>query len=519
MIKKILVLLVVLLLVVPTGALADSAMPIPDDDQFITVELKIDDYDIQIGEYFYFTVTITNISSEIIESLHLRDIFDGSNINTIDRLSYSFPESINPGEKIDVAFSAIVPQDIIWFKKDDSYYTKLDFIIEYSFWKKNEETGLKKIKLYSNKTKCKKPLKITNLFDDDGTLDMEISSQTEKIYFVDHYYKKSGNDFSGDLNFDISATNRGVKAITNIYAKFTSVLQSDSYFSGDNHTNLSAGSKNIFVTSFGCTGYKEDIQESLNVICLLTYKKDKNYYALQKSLDYKTKLIRFPDFDISTKVDNSDKDNPKKIMTLTNNTKYNYENLYVDYDSMDYDIYSQKSDYITLNKEYLYENANKGSKLEISHIENPEDTGLIIGYICDDIFFGWDPYTYVKEDGTIYFGIIETSFSRKYMFLGDPTPTPIPTSTPSPSPVPTRTPKPTQSPKQTDTASPTLRPTPPPTLSPTPLPTEKPIIEIVDIKKSHSIPFWVWYVLTVAVVVCVVLIITFRKRNKEDKYE
>ncbi|MCK5128705.1 MAG: hypothetical protein KAQ68_02545 [Clostridiales bacterium] len=508
MIKKVFVFVLLFVLLFPVYVLADSATPIPDDGQYIVVDIQIDDYDIEINGRFDITINIINISNVNIENFFIENIFGGSNVNYIDDLRKFYNISLKSGEKISYAVSIQVPQDVVWFKNNDSYYTLLDLNIEYEIWETNKEGDSTFIcGMCSNRTIVQKPLRIINLFDDEDIVKTEKDSQNECLYFINHGYLKDSSRFYSSFQNALSVVNIGTSTIENIhmntrvfndtYLKITD--QSHSFFDNENPTTISPNEKSDLIITQYCDGYQNEIPDRIQVYYLLTYKLNEKYYALELQETYPTKLIKFPKLDIDIQTIKSESSSSEEFI-IVNSSDNDYYNLYIDIESNVYDIYSNNN--IILNQDFLIPILNRGDKQELSHIDMPlSNHGFIVGYIYDDMYFGWVSYLDKSDDNKYEFDYIEHILSGNYVFLTQitpkPTSIPIPTPTPFPSPN-----------KDSNT-------TPTPTTSSMKASRENsaPII-ITNIQTRSSIPCWVWIVLSIAIIGAGILIVMFRRKGK-----
>ena len=497
--KRISIFVIILVLVFPVSAFANDGGPRLDDINLVSIKYDLKSEDIQIGGTFDFTLELTNNTSYPISYVIINKVFENDGYyysNSEITPNYS-QEAIAPGEKVTYEVSANVPYSIDWYKKDGSYYCDFDLTVLYdaTYYDKNIHGEANDPSMYTwayiNPDIEPVPLEITNLFDGSGLAELSLDEKETVFYFPDHQLYEM-NIYNGELSSEIynylTITNKSDATFSDVHM----YNLMSGRISEDSPTDLIPGGSltaNIVSSQFIIP---ENIKGNLRAKYKAIFKYGDSYYALDASKEYPAEMINCPLLSYD-----SIEGKPHSVL-ITNISDTDYENLYIDfgwpeYIAPDNDTLFEASQLIDVLK--------AGESIEVAcNNKDKYENNYLVGLIKEGKLFYWDVdmstskvvrlddyvpfYYYLSEVAPDYFKTInDTNPSSEQTSSSAPSPTDVVTTSPAP-----------------------------PSASPSPA------IEVTGVKKSSSIPFWVWYVLAVAVTAGAVLIIVLRKRHK-DKFE
>ncbi len=474
--KKLLILLVFLLLVMPTDALANDGGSMMDDDGFLTIIAKPLSKECTIGEEFEFKLTLTNNTKYPIEAIMIHKIFDGTDIYYLDQANYDWGDfncKILAGEKVELNVKTTVQPNIKWYKKKNSFYA--DFLPKLLYFASYENDDKELLSWHFVHAELKPyPIKITNLNDGSDLINLNLNEKETTFYFPEHQeFKKyiyDGELYSTVYN-ELEIINVSNSSIENIYI-------SNHLDLNGNHSPIKSiePSKSYSIKTYNSHFIApEELLEKLPCLTQLNFQSEGKFYGVELLKEYQAIFLKCPKLKLNLE---ESTDGGKSSISVENVSDQEYENIYIDF-SHSYSFYENDSKPF-YNDDQIIQILSKNSTISLdSQLTPNRDKDFFIGLIRDDKLYYWNvdsdsnPVLYRDGYNPLYYSITTLENYRSLQF-----PTPIPTSTAKPS--------------------------------------QSPAIEITDVKKSSSIPLWVWIVLPLAVIGAAVLIIVFRRRKPDD---
>lgn len=514
MIKKVIVFILMFVLLFPGYALANDAFWYDYDSENVQITIKRLQEDFLIGENYSFKVTIKNTHDWdiVVRSLY-SFLFSGdeySNNVLFDDVESKSDRRLSPGERLTFTCSTEVPYNISWYKKDEDFYYDLIIRVGYQIYYSDEGED------YISGMSIDNPIaiKINNLNDGSELLQMEYLNENNVCILEKDWDNINYEEYDSRHENIISVTNISEynlekvlvhgSLVNTLYGIKTPIRVNEA----EEFSLAPTSTKETTVTS-RYNVILRNLPDTIYDLHQAIFKIDGKYYAVGLEKDIEVLLAIAPWFDCSV-VESAGQLKVK----LTNDTGFDFTNFFFG------EKLIPQSSLIVLDENKLVPSFNRNQEKEFTVAPNYDNT-YSIGYILGDYFYIWELSVRIYNDGDAMCYIADDSYSADsfynesnyaYIFLSQVTPTQTPSPTPdtTPSPASTNTPSPT----------PNTSPTPPSTFTPEPSdipsPTDPPI-EITNVEKSSAIPFWVWYVLTVAIIVSAVLVINFRK--KKSKYE
>lgn len=472
MLKKILLLILVLLCLMPSVCFADDSA-IPDDKNRLTAEITFDSFEAQIGEDFCFTVTLTNNTDDNIRIFDFDFVFNQYTITEQDKEKYSsFLNSLEAGESVVIDAALNISQDTVWYKKGESFYTDFQLCLE--FYYNDIDIKYDIFKFESEQV----PIKITNLYDGSQLLSAETSMQNGSFIYG-YGFKDKYPTISAD--YEVSISNLSEDYIDLLILR---TFQSSPYYLEGIHSGQTRVQYHSFHTNYYTS---EELPPDLPISNLVTFKVDGIYYGVQSQPTFPIKVIEFPNIEI-IKDDN----------LIIKNSDKDFVYFYFDYDTnydTDYDYRNYSSNHILLDYK-------EGDILEyaLSDFRNKQ---FVIGYINNDLLFSWNVYVDTQKRKYILIQFLDVINIKESSIFADMFPADSPISSPSPTTT-SQTPAPTS----------THTPSPAPTVTASPTPA----ITINSVTKKPPVPYWVWIVLAAALIgTGIVLYVLGMRRSKKEQ--
>lgn len=480
MIKKILTILLLFTLLFHISALANDGGARLDDDKYLSVDVKFDSLEAEIGGEFSFSVTLVNKSKDKINGISVKQIFMSYYYNFYEDIEKQLCDiSLLPGEKTTFNIKTKVPTCLIYYYKDGSYYADLNLILKFDLNPVDEKDGYDiRHWFYENKS-INTPIKISNVYDGAEYINLELLEEETTYYFPDHqsyeYHQYEGEQ-SSSINNKIVLTNLSQKKISELFIGDIEGLsrENKALYELDAGENINVSViSNFFIIP-------ENITEKLSYTYRVIFKVGNIYYTSKLEKEYPTQLLTCPKLDITIDQDTA---------IITNLSSTDIHKLYIDLNCEDtYDI--------KLNKNYNEQNIisllKKDTKVEIPYLgEKTEIKDYVVGLIRDGKLYCWradnvDKIPYDNDEYSyLYYHIEEIMIAPSCTPIPSPSPTLASTQTPAPTPTKEVTPKPTQ------------------------------VIEVTNITKESSMPLWVWMVLALTSICTGVIIWRFRQTNKK----
>lgn len=477
MIKKVLVILLMLVLLFPVDALANDGGAMLDDNKYLSIDVKFDSKEAEIGGDFSFTVTFKNNSVDIIDLGSVGQIFYDNWLSDDDATEMGISDIVlNPGKKATLDIVTTVPHSIICYEKKGTYYTDFDFNIYYFLEPVDKENGFEKrhVEFYENKSN-KIPIKITNVYDGSEYLKLELQEKETICYFPDyqnHNYNIYDEYLSSTVTDTLKVTNTSNNLITNLYIED---LRSRIWY--DDKSVLTLDSKKNIEVEIRYYNFihQRKLPKKLTAKYMINYKIGDKYYTTHINKTYPVEILNCPILDVTKNND---------YVTILNTSSTDLTELYVDVNCNEYHD-------IIYNEDNIIPILHKDSNIQIPYSENTNKIEeYIVGLIREGKIYLWNIDNINK---TPYYNYEEL---QRYFHIKEILPTPTPSPTPSP------------------TLSPTSTPAPTSTKEITPEPTQ--VIEVTNITKESSMPWWVWVVLAFAIVGVGTVIYVYRNKNKNE---
>ena len=199
MIKKIITFAALFFLCAAPAMANDGGGLYYDNTNKVTFSVKTISENVQIGEYYMFTLIATNNTGYNARIFKFEGIFEDEYSMFLEDEDIFFPESdiVPPYSTVEMDFSYKVPENIHWYMKDNKYYVNLDPEIIYFATDLPEEIESNEeiaqdwpTNGYDVINNCVNtiPLEITNIFGASEIAEIE-SSFGEKAYYT--YYESS----------------------------------------------------------------------------------------------------------------------------------------------------------------------------------------------------------------------------------------------------------------------------------------------------------------------------------------
>ena len=485
MFRKILIILILLAFIFPGQALANDAFWYDYDSSNLKIIVNRIQDDFSIGEDYLFEVTVINITEWKLLLRQIDCFLFPNNCIYFDDIVSESEMTLMPGERVTFTCTTEVPYNISWRKKDGDFYYDLILEIGYSIHFSDKEDDW----VDASSVSYPAPITINNLYDGSRMLEMKYVSGNNQAIFKKNWDNLNNEEYRSKLENTI--------IIKNVYDTMLQNLIIHGLYEYKEPLYIDRIPRSVFLSSHigketlkSYYGFiKETIPNKLTDRHQAIFMVDGKYYAaeLQKNIEMILGIspeISFYPLD--------SQDETMLTVKIENDTSIDFANFYFG------KKLSVESDNVILDQSNILSLFKKGSSKEYTIERNSRDV-YCIGYTTDGYFFSWDVSLNIYDDN-IYMHLSNDAY-HEYIFESELTASPTNTSTTEP--IPTQTPYPTE------------------TVKTSPVPSdEAPTIEITEIQKSSSIPFWVWYVLAVVVITGAVIIIILRKNKKdESKYE
>jgi hypothetical protein len=489
---KIIAVLTLAVLFLPSYASANDGGPLLDDTGLLTVEYELSGTEAEIGGTLEFELTLTNNMQYPIIMFAIKQVFKCGEHSTYNTDIFHGTEmgNIEAGKSVTYDISVGVPKSVYWYKEGDNYY--FDFDLELLYLGKDiygQIDGDARMDWeYIKQDLTTVPVKITNLSDGSDMVKLELSEKETSFYFpqyqdfVSHIYH--GELFSEAIN-GLTFTNESAQKIEDLYFYNRREENKDSL------PEFLGPAESLTVTIWNHYYLAPDgLPETLPAEYKAVFKSGDKYYAAEKVRQYPAVFLQCPKLSLSSYYSpQSSGGQPAKI-TVTNTSDEDYENIYLDFSHSQEDYEDQRS------REYsaaqIIPVIKKGSTVEIQSYAKPVNPEhYFIALIRDGKMYYWNVDS---ESNPVFYREGWLSFYHYLNVLEETTP-PDAASSPPPS---------TPSPKLASAQ------TPPPQ---TPA---APSMEITSVKKQSSIPFWVWIALGAAVIASGILIFVIKKKGKTE---
>lgn len=480
MLKKLVMLILVLLCLLPSISFANDAGPYLDTEGKLSIEFKLKSHEAKIGGTLEFTLILTNNTAKPMDTyLLMREIFKNTDLTKDTyKVLNDLPE-LNTGEKVELLISANVEKSVYWYKKENSYYTDFRLLFDYYAWEYDGDDiddGWYRSYYYESKSI---PIKLTNVYDGKEILKIESTHKEDALYFGKYLEPDGGNHgLSSCIHSKLSATNLSLHPLSDITIRKEmdyDVLQIDTINPSE-----------VYTQEIICNEYIEssNLPSKKPLEIKAIFELNDKYYASEFSKELSTKLIEFPEVKLYVEPDSNNSNN--NILIIKNTSGRDYEDFYIGF----YEDYPHI--YYTDN---IIAKFDKGEQIEFSLENESSYYNIVIGYVQDNMLFTW--IITINSDSS---HILDITFKDVIDLENDEIPA---SPTPSPSPSPTPTPEPTV----------TATPSPSPTASPTPA------ITVNSITKKPAVPSWVWIALACALLatVAVSVLLHVRRSNTNDK--
>lgn len=387
-------LLLIMILLLQTSALANDGGYSPDYIQYVIYEIKTDCTEVEIGETIKYTLTIKNKTKHLFEALFIERSIENTTIVSDDwfdsREYVDHEHGLDAYETRVIEMEITVPEHVGWYEVDGEYFLNLK--PEISYWT-DESKEVNEINKdmgwgYMNMIGVKPiPIKILNLNDGADKVSMDFIDERDSICFynaVEYDWERNESNtytgqYDGDIDNYISIQNNTNEQLELVYFNPISY-----YFARyDNSLTLWAEDKININTGRWYFMMPDEIPESIDIRYNATFK-DANgdFYAVELKRSCNTKVLDISDLHLNIKLvgDNA-------IATITNKGNDEIRDLVVEYNVQAAESREEQENNSVIT------NLVQGKSLTIENIpygkekdRDEEVSNLRIGFMHQDVF-------------------------------------------------------------------------------------------------------------------------------------